>query len=61
MEPSVFVRQALQYMAMAGWKADQMISGLPGIMNLAAASGEDLGPVAVPITPPSWALVWEMA
>ncbi|EDT75156.1 phage tail tape measure protein [Clostridium butyricum] len=34
--------EALQYMAMAGWKSEQMINGLPGIMNLAAASGEDL-------------------
>lgn len=42
--------QALQYMAMAGWKADQMISGLPGIMNLAAASGEDLGQVSDIVT-----------
>lgn len=33
---------ALSYMAMAGWKTDQMLSGLPGIMNLAAASGESL-------------------
>ncbi|MEG1004632.1 MAG: phage tail tape measure protein, partial [Clostridium sp.] len=34
--------EALSYMGMAGWKTDQMLSGLPGIMNLAAASGEDL-------------------
>ena len=34
--------EALNYMAMAGWKTDQMVNGLPGIMNLAAASGEDL-------------------
>lgn len=34
--------QALEYMAMAGWKTDQMLTGLEGIMNLAAASGEDL-------------------
>lgn len=34
--------EALQYMAMAGWKTNDMLSGLPGIMNLAAASGEDL-------------------
>lgn len=34
--------QALEYMAMAGWKTDDMLSGLAGIMNLAAASGEDL-------------------
>jgi len=34
--------EALQYMAMAGWKTNDMIDGLEGIMNLAAASGEDL-------------------
>lgn len=33
---------ALQYMAMAGWKTENMLNGLEGIMNLAAASGEDL-------------------
>lgn len=42
--------QALEYMAMAGWKADQMVSGLPGIMNLAAASGEDLAEVSDIVT-----------
>lgn len=35
--------EAMEYMAMAGWKAESMIDGLAGIMNLAAASGEDLG------------------
>ena len=35
--------EALNYMAMAGWKTDQMLNGLAGIMNLAAASGEELG------------------
>lgn len=33
---------AFSYMAMAGWDAEQMMSGIEGIMNLAAASGEDL-------------------
>lgn len=33
---------AMTYMGMAGWKAGDMISGIEGIMNLAAASGEDL-------------------
>lgn len=28
---------------MAGWKTDDMISGLPGILNLAAAGSVDLG------------------
>lgn len=34
--------EALEYMAMAGWTADDMLDGLAGIMNLAAAAGEDL-------------------
>lgn len=34
--------EALEYMAMAGWKTDDMLNGLAGIMNLAASSGEDL-------------------
>lgn len=34
--------EALKYMAMAGWKTAEMTDGLAGIMNLAAASGEDL-------------------
>lgn len=34
--------EAMNYMAMAGWKSKDMISGIDGIMNLAAASGEDL-------------------
>lgn len=34
--------QAMEYMAMAGWKSKDMLSGIEGIMNLAAASGEDL-------------------
>ena len=33
---------AMNYMAMAGWKSGDMISGIDGIMDLAAASGEDL-------------------
>ena len=33
---------AMNYMAMAGWKTEDMLSGIEGIMNLAAASGEDL-------------------
>ena len=34
--------EAMNYMAMAGWKTSDMLSGIEGIMNLAAASGEDL-------------------
>lgn len=34
--------QAMEYMAMAGWKTGDMLNGIEGIMNLAAASGEDL-------------------
>ena len=34
--------EAFQYMAMAGWKTEDMLSGIEGVLNLAAASGEDL-------------------
>lgn len=33
---------AFKYMAMAGWDTNDMLSGISGVMNLAAASGEDL-------------------
>ncbi|MBZ9608629.1 phage tail tape measure protein [Clostridium estertheticum] len=42
--------EALKYMSMAGWKTNDMLSGLPGIMNLAAASGENLGAVSDIVT-----------
>ena len=35
--------EALEYMAMAGWKTEEMLNGIDGIMNLAAAAGEELG------------------
>lgn len=34
--------EAMNYMATAGWKTEDMLDGIDGIMNLAAASGEDL-------------------
>lgn len=34
--------EAMNYMAMAGWKTSDMLGGIEGVMNLAAASGEDL-------------------
>ena len=37
---------AMGYMALAGWDAKQMYAALPGVMNLAAASGEDLANVS---------------
>lgn len=42
--------EGLKYMAMAGWNSRQMIAGLPGVMNLAAASGENLGTVSDIVT-----------
>ncbi len=42
--------QAFKYMAMAGWDANEMISGIEGTMNLAAASGEDLALVSDIVT-----------
>jgi TP901 family phage tail tape measure protein len=34
--------EAMYYMAQAGWDADQILSGIAGVMDMAAASGEDL-------------------
>ena len=42
--------EAMQYMAMAGWKTGDMLNGIEGIMNLAAASGEDLASVSDIVT-----------
>lgn len=42
--------QALTYMAMAGWKTKEMLNGIDGVMDLAAASGEDLGMVSDIVT-----------
>lgn len=42
--------EAMTYMGMAGWNAGQMISGMDGMMALAAASGEDLGMVSDIVT-----------
>lgn len=41
---------AMGYMAMAGWKTDQIVGGLGGVMDLAAASGEDLATVSDIVT-----------
>ena len=42
--------EAFNYMAMAGWKTGDMLNGIDGIMNLAAASGENLGLVSDIVT-----------
>lgn len=42
--------EAMNYMAMAGWKTDDMLQGIAGVMNLAAASGEELGTVSDIVT-----------
>lgn len=42
--------KAFEYMAMAGWKTEQMLDGVAGIMDLAAASGEDLASVSDIVT-----------
>ena len=42
--------EAMTYMGMAGWDAQEMIAGMPGVLNLAAASGEDLAMVSDIVT-----------
>ena len=41
---------AMGYMAMAGWKTNDMLTSIEGVMNLAAASGEDLAKTSDIIT-----------
>ena len=42
--------EAMGYMGMAGWNARQMLAGMPGVLDLAAASGEDLAGVSDIVT-----------
>lgn len=44
------VSEAMQYMALAGWKAQDMIEGTTGIISLATASGEELALVSDIVT-----------
>ena len=38
--------EAMTYLGMAGWKTEQIIAGMPGLLDLAAASGGDLARTA---------------
>lgn len=42
--------EAFTYMGMAGWKPQEMLDGIEGILNLAAASGEELSATSDIIT-----------
>ncbi len=44
------VAEAMTYMGMAGWSAEEMMSGMDGVLQLAAASGEDLATVSDIVT-----------
>lgn len=42
--------EAMTYMAMAGWETSDMLNGMDGVLQLAAASGEDLAMVSDIVT-----------
>lgn len=44
------VSEAMQYMALAGWKTNDILKGTAGILNAASASGEELATVSDIIT-----------
>lgn len=44
------VANAMEYMGMAGWTAEDMLSGMEGVIMLAASSGEDLAMVSDIVT-----------
>jgi len=48
--PAKEIGKAYEYMAFAGWEASEMMGALEGIINLAAASGEDLAQVSDIVT-----------
>ena len=62
-ESSVFsaseAASAFEYMAMAGWKTEDMLEGIEGIMNLAAASGADLATTSDIVTDALTAMGYE--
>ena len=50
---------ALSYMALAGWKTQESIDALPGVLNLAAASGMDLANASDAVTKKYWSVTWK--
>lgn len=42
--------EGLEYMALAGWSAEESIKGLPSVLNLASAAGMDLGMASDSVT-----------
>lgn len=42
--------KAMEYMGLAGWDTTQMLDGIEGVLNLAAASGEDLAEISDIVT-----------
>lgn len=42
--------KSMEYMSMAGWDAQEMLAGMAGMTNLAAAAGEDLAQVSDIVT-----------
>lgn len=50
---------ALSYMALAGWDTQQSMDALPGVLNLAAASGMDLANASDAVTKKYWSVTWK--
>ena len=53
------VAEAFYYMAVAGWHTDEMLDGIEGVLNLAAASGESLGQTSDIVTDALTAMGYE--
>lgn len=53
------VAEAQKYQAVAGWKVNEILKATPAIMDLAAASGENLGTVSDIVTDVMTAFKWE--
>mgnify|MGYP003185797074 FL=1 len=46
-------------MALAGWDTQQSMDALPGVLNLAAASGMDLANASDAVTKKYWSVTWK--
>ncbi len=44
------IAKAYEYMGMAGWDTEEMLAGIPSVLNLASAAGQDLGTTADMLT-----------
>ena len=56
-KPKFKDKEPRQWKKVAGWDAQQSAAGLPGVLNLAAASGMDLAQASDLVTKSNWSVM----